>query len=165
MNWISVLICCVVNIVILSIARILKMNETKGQFAFWIVLLLVIDTFIGCAFEIKAHEYDPADIVLIGKVVQHEAGNQSDLGKRLVCDTILNRVESENFPNTVYEVINQPGQYCNPKKFPPDDMYKLVAEEIYTRTNHEVLWYRTKRYHKYGTPLVVEGNHYFSGGK
>ena len=130
-----------------------------------IFVFMAVILFICGAVPTEAHEYDPADIVLIGKVVQHEAGNQSDLGKRLVCDTILNRVESENFPNTVYEVINQPGQYCNPKKFPPDGMYKLVAEEIYNRTNHEVLWYRTKRYHKYGTPLVVEGNHYFSGGK
>ena len=127
-------------------------------------VLMALILFVCGGVEADAHEYNPADIVLIGKVVQHEAGNQSDLGKRLVCDTILNRVESERFPNTVYEVINQPGQYCNPSKFPPKDMYKLVAEEIYNRTNHEVLWYRTKRYHKYGTPLIVEGNHYFSGG-
>ena len=130
-----------------------------------VFIIFAVIILICGGIDVDAHEYDPADIVLIGKVVQHEAGNQSDLGKRLVCDTILNRVESENFPNTVYDVIMQPGQYCNPKKFPPEDIYRLVAEEIYVRTNPQVLWYRTKRYHKYGTPLMIEGNHYFSGGK
>ena len=127
-------------------------------------LILLVVFFCG-GIAASAYEYQPADIVLIGKIVQHEAGNQSDLGRRLVCDTILNRVESEKFPNTVWDVVNQPGQYCLPEKFPPDDMYRLVAHEIYFRTNYEVLWYRTKRYHKYGTPIVVEGDHYFSGGK
>ena len=142
------------------------MNE-KGFWAFTLfrIILIAILILLFLTMDVSAHEYDPADIVLIGKVVQHEAGNQSDLGKRLVCDTILNRDESGQFPNTVYEVINQPGQYCNPSEYPPKELYTLVAEEIYNKTNHKVLWYRTKRYHKYGTPLMVEGDHYFSGGE
>ena len=130
-----------------------------------IIFATIILWFILYPDMTYAYEYDPADIVLIGKVMQHEAGNQSELGKRLVIDTILNRVESERFPDTVYDVINQPGQYCNPKDFPPNEVYKLVAEEIYSRTNNEVLWYKTKGYHKYGDPILKEGNHYFSGGK
>ena len=136
-----------------------------GFFKAGAVIMLVL-VFLCCfGVCVDAYEYHPADIVLIGKVVHHEAGNQSDLGKRLVCDTILNRVESDKFPNTVYDVINQPGQYCNPSEFPPKEMYKLVAEEIYTRTDDSIYWYRTKKYHKYGTPIRKEGNHYFSGGK
>ena len=139
------------------------MNDYWAFTAFRI-LMIVILVLLLLTMDVDAHEYDPADIVLIGKVVQHEAGNQSDLGKRLVCDTILNRVESEKFPNTVYDVINQPGQYCNPSDYPPREMYTLVAEEIYARTNNQVLWYRTKKYHTYGVPVLVEGDHYFSGG-
>lgn len=127
-----------------------------------LILLAALLLFFGSIAE--AHEYTPEDIVMIAKVTQHEAGNQSELGKRLVIDTILNRVESERFPNSVNGVISQPGQYCKPRKFPPEDMYRLVAEELYFRTNGQVLWYRTKRYHKYGIPIIQEGNHYFSGG-
>ena len=142
---------------------LLKLGLEMWKLAFVFIIFGLMVLVCG-GLDVAAHEYSPKDIVLIGKVVQHEAGNQSDLGKRLVCDTILNRVESDAFPNTVTDVINQPGQYCNPKKFPPDDMYRLVAEEIYTRTNDQVLWYRTKRYHTFGDPIVKEGNHYFSGG-
>ena len=125
--------------------------------------LLVIFLIILCCVDVSAHECTPSDIVMIGKVVQHEAGNQSELGKRLVIDTILNRVDSEGFPNTVEGVIKQPGQYCSPKKYPPDDIYRLVAEELYFRTNPRVLWYRTRKFHTYGVPIVQEGSHYFSG--
>lgn len=129
-------------------------------FGLFVVLLLLLMLSIPA----HAHEYTPEDIVLIGKVVHHEAGNQSDLGKRLVADTIFNRVESDKFPNTVKEVINQEGQYCNPKDYPPDELYRLIANELYFRTNDQVLWFRKHRYHSYGKPLLIEGDHYFSGG-
>lgn len=125
-------------------------------------ILLFILIYLNTAW---AYEYTPTDVVDIGKLIHHEARNQSELGKRLVIDTVLNRVESPDFPNSVKEVLSQPGQYCDPKEYPDKDVYRLVAEEIYTRTNDKVLWYRTRKYHKYGTPILVEGDHYFSGGK
>lgn len=132
----------------------------------WFILAILLGFLMILAVteqEVYGYEYTPNDIVAIGKIIEHEAPHESELGQRLVIDTILNRVESEKFPNSVNEVLSQPGQYCNPKKFPPDNVYRLVAEEIYFRTNPDVLWYRTKRYHRYGTPLLVEGAHYFSG--
>ena len=128
----------------------------------WSALFIIIFLLL-CCFSVEAHEYTPEDIVAIGKLVQHECPHESELGQRLVVDTILNRVESDEFPNTVEEVLSQPGQYCTPKEFPPKDIYKLIAEEVYTRTNDKVLWYRTKKYHTYGEPIIQEGNHYFSG--
>ena len=126
------------------------------------VVLFIIFLYMT-SFIVWGHEYAPSDIVSIGKVAYHEANNQSELGKRLVIDTILNRVESEWFPNTIEEVLSQPGQYCNPSEYPPKDYYRLVAEELYFRTNSDVLWYRTKKYHTYGIPIIKEGDHYFSG--
>ena len=123
------------------------------------MLLLLILT----AIEAFAYEYTPSDIVYIGQLVEHEAPNESELGKRLVIDTVLNRVDSPDFPNSVTEVISQPGQYCIPKKYPPKEVYTLVAEEIYNRTNSRVLWFKTKKYHTYGIPIIQEGSHYFSG--
>ena len=133
---------------------------------YFIPRIVVIVLFLLWLFtkKINAYEYTPEDIVSIGKIIQHEAPNESELGQRLVIDTILNRVESADFPNTVEEVLRQPGQYCDPKEYPPRDVYRLIAEELYFRTNSKVLWYRTKRYHTYGIPIVKEGAHYFSGG-
>ena len=103
------------------------------------------------------------DAILISKVVCKEAMNQSELGKKLVADVILNRVDSPNFPNTISGVIKQDGQFHYITSDPPKEIYALVLEELYFRTNSEVLYFKTKDYHKFGTPLFKEGDHYFSG--
>lgn len=128
-----------------------------------IMFLIVLIACCCSAIPVQAHEYTPEEMVLIGKIVQHECAHESELGQRLVIDTIMNRVESDAFPNTVKEVLDQPGQYCNPKKYPPEDIYILIAQEMYNRTNNQVIYYRTKRYHSHGTPILQEGSHYFSG--
>lgn len=136
----------------------------KGLIIFAIsVFVAIIMYLLGMYYEVYAYDYSPNEMVMIGKVVNHEAGNQSELGIRLVIDTIMNRVESDKFPDTVKDVIGQQGQYCNPKEYCPRWMYSLIAQEMYNRTNNKVLWYKTKSYHKYGTPIIQEGDHYFSG--
>lgn len=103
--------------------------------------------------------------------VEAEARNQSELGKRLVCDTVLNRFDSGKY-ETLYDVINEENngvyQYSvveDGRIFevtPTEETYRIVAEEIENRTNTEVLYFRTKHYHTFGTPLFKEDDHYFS---
>lgn len=108
------------------------------------------------------------DALLIAKLTVAEAGNESILGKRLVIDTVLNRLDSEYFPNTVQDVIYQKDQYVPAwsgsidNVIYVDDVFTLVIEELTNRTNSEVLYFRAERYHEFGKPLLVEGNHYFS---
>ena len=108
------------------------------------------------------------DAVLIAKLVLAEAEGEPEMGKRLVIDTVLNRLESEDFPNTVYDVVYQPYHY-DPAwdgridLFSElDDAFKLVVDEIQHRTNSEVLYFRTDKFHEFGTPMEQVGNHYFS---
>lgn len=108
------------------------------------------------------------DAVLIAKLVLAEAEGEPEMGKRLVIDTVLNRLESEDFPNTVYDVVYQPYHY-DPAwdgridLFSElDDTFKLVVDEIHNRTNSEVLYFRTDKFHEFGTPMEQVGNHYFS---
>lgn len=108
------------------------------------------------------------DAVLIAKLVLAEAEGEPEMGKRLVIDTVLNRLESEDFPNTVYDVVYQPYHY-DPvwdgriDLFSElDDAFKLVVDEIHNRTNSEVLYFRTDKFHEFGTPMEQVGNHYFS---
>lgn len=108
------------------------------------------------------------DVVLIAKLVLAEAEGEPELGKRLVIDTVLNRLDSSDFPNTVYDVVYQPYHY-DPAwdgridLFSElDDVFKLVVDEIQHRTNSEVLYFRTDNYHGFGTPMEQVGNHYFS---
>ena len=108
------------------------------------------------------------DAVLISKLVLAEAEGEPELGKRLVIDTVLNRLDSSDFPNTVYDVVYQPYHY-DPAwdgridLFSElDDTFKLVVDEIRHRTNSEVLYFRTDKFHEFGTPMEQVGNHYFS---
>ena len=52
-----------------------------------------------------------ADAQLLMMVAQAESGNQGIEGMQKVMEVILNRVVSEDFPNTVQEVIYQSGQF------------------------------------------------------
>lgn len=53
------------------------------------------------------------DLYLLAKIIYAEAGSQwlSDDWKMSVGEVALNRVASSEFPNTLEEVIHQPGQY------------------------------------------------------
>lgn len=108
------------------------------------------------------------DVVLLAKLVLAEAEGEPEMGKRLVIDTVLNRLDSEDFPNTVYDVIYQPYHYSPAwdgriELFSElEDAFKLVVDEIQNRTNSEVLYFRTDNFHEFGTPMEQVGNHYFS---
>lgn len=56
-------------------------------------------------------ELDIKDAQMLMKIAQAEAGNQSIDGMALVMQTVLNRVADDDYPDTVYEVITQKGQF------------------------------------------------------
>ena len=57
--------------------------------------------------------YTPEDLDLLARIINAEAGCDwmPDWVQRMVGSVVLNRVNSEYFPNTIREVIYQPGQY------------------------------------------------------
>ena len=106
---------------------------------------------------------------LVALVCVAEAEAESELGKRLVIDTIFNRAESPYFPNTIYGVVYDNSQYScvwngRLEKVEYDEyIANLVLEEFNNRTNSEVIFFKTDGYFGFGTPIVKEGSHYFSG--
>ena len=112
----------------------------------------------------SSETYTDEEITSIADVVYTESNNQSEMGKRLVIDVILNRVDNETFPNTVQEVLSQKGQFSKYSYGQPlDDIIVLVKEEIDERTNEDVLFFKKNGYHSFGEPILKEGAHYFSG--
>lgn len=112
-------------------------------------------------------EVHSEDIMYLAMCIEAEAGSQSELGKRLVCDVILNRYDDGQY-STYAEVINVDGQFScvgngsiNMVEV-QDSTLEIIYEEINCRTNCNVWYFRTKHYHKYGSPLIQEGDHYFS---
>ena len=105
---------------------------------------------------------------LIAVVTMAEAEGEPEYGKRLVIDTILNRVDSPEFPNDIWDVIYQPGAFSSTFDgrmdvcYVRDDILQLVYEEAEWRCDYDVHYFRAGWYSNYGEPLYQVGNHYFS---
>lgn len=99
--------------------------------------------------------------------VEAEAGNQSLLGKRMVVDVILNRVDDPDWPNTIKEVIEQKYAFSSfwngamDRAEPSEETYKAVAMELKERSYPGLYYFTAEGYGKYGTPWKKVGDHYF----
>ena len=64
-------------------------------------------------FSAPQIQYSDSDLMLLAKVIYAEAGSEflSDEWKMCVGEVVLNRVASPEFPNTIYDVVYQQGQY------------------------------------------------------
>ena len=134
--------------------------------------VLEVDTLLMSSSQIiEVNTLTEEEIELIALVTMAEAEGESELGKRLVIDTILNRVDSEvgYFPDTVYDVVYQKHAFSSmwngrvDRVEATEEVCQLVREEMVSRTNYDTVYFHAKKYSKYGTPLFSEGNHYFSG--
>lgn len=55
--------------------------------------------------------YDAEDFDLMSHVIYSEAGNQSLEGMIAVGNVVMNRINSDRFPETLYDVVYQEGQF------------------------------------------------------
>lgn len=108
-------------------------------------------------FELTLDEME-----LLAKLVHAEAGNQDQVGKRLVVDVVLNRMLDKSFPDTIGGVIYQVGQFTRPATFYTESDMQAVIDECEKRIDTEILWFRTGNYHNVGVPAYLHGAHYFS---
>lgn len=100
---------------------------------------------------------------LLYSLVQAEAGNQDLDGCRLVADVVLNRIDSDRFPNELEDVIYAPGQFSVVRNGrlasakPTDKVIQAVNMELSQgRLNTDVLYFNNKP--NGGTKY---GDHYF----
>lgn len=130
--------------------------------------------FPNTYFNPETEEYNEEefwdDMELVALVCVAEAEGETEKGKRLVIDTIFNRLDSPHFPNTIHDVIYQrnPEQYScvwngRINKVEYDEyIASLVLEEFNNRTNDEIVYFKTKGYFSFGEPVLNEGSHFFS---
>lgn len=117
--------------------------------------------------EIAEQDFQ-ADLQLLACLVHAEAGNQDMTGKRLVVDTVLNRVADPRFPNTISGVIYEKNQFSPVTNGALADAYytvtpedfQAVAMELSDQIDYEVLYFTDGGY-GYGTPAYQYGAHYF----
>ena len=109
------------------------------------------------------------DLELLECITLAEAGNQSEYGKRLVIDTVLNRIDSPCWrdDDTIREAITHPSQYTTYSNQAytyqemNEDIARLVKEELLNRTNYEVIYFRTEYYFSWCPSVLQEGDHFF----
>lgn len=120
------------------------------------------DTITGITVE----EFD-----MVSKVVQAEAGNQEWEAQWMVACVILNRVESEKFPETIEGVIYQenPKQFCcvwdgGYEKAEPDDaVHEAVAYALeQERIPQDILFFTSNGYLKGTEAYEQVDDMYFS---
>lgn len=111
---------------------------------------------------------------LIYKITFAEAGNQKEEGQRAVIEVILNRVLSDNFPNTVEEVLSQKSQFTtwknrnNVKQVDQNriiPILELVAMEEPVLPSTEYLFFARGKQTKYATDFIKIQDHWFGATK
>jgi N-acetylmuramoyl-L-alanine amidase len=115
-----------------------------------------------------AEEEHQADLQLLACLVEAEAGNQDLTGKRLVVDVVLNRVADPRFPDTIAEVIFQPGQFgpvsngalARAYYTVSEDSFKAVSMELTEQIDYSLLYFTAGGY-GCGEPAYQYGDHYF----
>ncbi len=130
--------------------------------------------------DIQTYEATPDDIEeemyydsleLLALCIEAEAGNQGLIGKKYVCDVILNRVDDEDFPDSITDVILQKNQFSVVldgriwEVEPTEETFQAVREELENRTNYEVLYFTSEGFHPCGEAWEKIGDHYFSTKK
>jgi spore germination cell wall hydrolase CwlJ-like protein len=130
------------------------------------ILLSLIATAL-ISVKTEAAEISEDDRDMIATCIEAEAGNQPLYGKKLVAAVILNRVESEEFPDSVEEVISQPGQFSTYRNgamdkavTSPED-YEAIKLELAERTD-DVMFFNCGAYQPWGKPWKKVGDHYFN---
>lgn len=127
----------------------------------------VMDSNVDCIKEDDLM-FTENEVDLIALITMAEAEGEDEYGKRLVIDTIINRVKSDYFPDTVEEVIYQPNQFESvwngrvDECYVDEDIVELVYKEMDEISDEYVYFFCTGDYSLYGEPMYQVGNHYFS---
>ncbi len=122
----------------------------------------------------ESTDWDAEDAYRLCKIAMAEAEGEDTEGKALVMLVVLNRVWSDEFPDTIEEVIKESGQFAAygngryDRVEPNEDCYKaleLIQDEhwdescgatYFERTTDEKTWHNTSL-----KKLFTHGNHTF----
>ena len=82
--------------------------------------------------------YTEDDLYWLSKAIAQELGSNwvPDWAQQWVASVVLNRVNHPSFPDTIYDVLHQPGQYCGFYATPTE---QNIANARYVLENGSVL--------------------------
>lgn len=85
----------------------------------------------------KAITVSEDDAILLEQIIWAEANNQNFKGQKACCEVIFNRVLSPDWPDTIYDVLSQKGQFATWKsrgKAKPTEVQSDVISEVLRET-------------------------------
>lgn len=108
---------------------------------------------------------------LLAALVWSEAGDQRPLFEGLcwVCDVVLNRCDSSEWPDSIEGVIYQPGQFSVVSNGSldraygnaPQICYDAIVSQLQNRWNYDIIYF-SMGYNANGTLAFQHGTHYYS---
>lgn len=101
-------------------------NLTKYIISIIITLLFLVPVQI----KAKSYKWSKQEEKLIQKIMYLEAGNHGVKGMTLVGRTIMNRVASKKFPNTIKKVIYAKNQFTTVKRIHKGKINKKTKKAL-----------------------------------
>lgn len=85
-------------------------------------------------YQSVAESITQDEIDLVAQITWLESGNQSLTGQKAVVEVIFNRVLHDRFPDTIYEVLSQDGQFSTwPNRSiaePTEQVYEAIRQVL-----------------------------------
>lgn len=107
------------------------------------------------------------EIELLAKILWLESRGESQQGKECVVEVIFNRMISDKFGGSLYEVLSSKRQFSTwrmrYKANPTSDEFNVIYDVLEGRSNHlakDYVYFSTKRVN--GKGFIKIGNHWFS---
>ena len=119
---------------------------------------------IAALQEQSTQLYSPTDYErdVAARVIYAEAGNQGYYGMYLVAETIVNRVLSPLYPNTIDGVCYQPYQYTTLNRGVTDECYQAI-DEACKHLDHPITHFCSGGvWPAYGIPVIEYKQHRFT---
>ena len=101
--------------------------------------LSLVTLFMLSGISVNAEEkqksrttFTEQESLVLQKIAIAEAGIEGIGGMAFVMQTVINRMESEEFPNTIYDVVSESGQFSSfengsyDKAIPKENSYKAL---------------------------------------
>ena len=106
--------------------------------------------------------YTDAEVELLARVIMSEGSILPYHGKIAVMATIMNRVRSDKFPNTIKEVIYQENQYSTADNgTPSQECYDANYDYIESGGPEDLYYFSSGCPHPFGSVYCQIGNTYF----
>lgn len=170
MNFLLMIIAC---IEVITIAILLNAQQNKKQNLIeppvTQTIYIIEVRFDPQPFEVNVVDttyYDTLsseEIFLLETTIQHEVGNFSKTYKRYVAELIYNRIQSEDFPDTVKEVLFQKGQFQGIQSWAYsgieiDNETREVIYEVFSKqhTTHPATFYYNPSLSEYESVMWFE---------